>query len=655
MKQLDSRLPSAIHSRRILTQFTSALDISRINLKSRSQIRCKTEGTILKTEHGTCTTEDEFLPIFGSVDLWSILGQRDFYFTQSPKEIKLLQQAECEINLTFMDIQTMIAEIESGYITSKGQLCFKQNQLLKQTKLLYITPKQSQQCIYICLIQGMQSNMEVQQNFKNFLLNIWKCETKKLCAGCYFEYIHILVWDYLKQQTWIISGQDLDLQHIRSCQNFSNTNTQYRGKKVRRILFNSNDNQMKVKSASLKQSFHQPKLVIEDKINFVMDFIKPIIQEKDRINDVVVMKKTLLRPKSSKKLKFDNKNLHSKGKLNQYQKQYLQMISLPSFIKHQFGIPEKLLKQRTKMIIDTDSGGDDIHALLTAFDLAAKKNIEIIGITCINGNSQIDDGIKNITIVQKIAGINVPIYKGCDRNLKQKITLSSKFFGDDGLSGHQEKYLKELNISQYPLQPQHAVDFLIESAVKYKEELIIICLGALTNVACAMMKTADFEENIGLVIGLCGNILGLGFMNDGVAEYNVHTDPEAAHLVFKVLAKKLIVIPYEGVISVSEFTITKVFEQDTTIKGKFIKEIYEGMKNANNRYDIQDPLCILVATMPDIITEYVERPCNVILEGEGRGMISVKWLDKDPQASQVTFILKVNENQLIQTLSNVVN
>lgn len=73
-----------------------------------------------------------------------------------------------------------------------------------------------------------------------------------------------------------------------------------------------------------------------------------------------------------------------------------------------------------------------------------------------------------------------------------------------------------------------------------------------------MMKTEDFENNIGLLISLCGNILGLGFMNNGVAEYNVHTDPEAAHLVMKVLANKLVVIPYEGVISVSEFTVYKI-------------------------------------------------------------------------------------------------
>ena len=44
-----------------------------------------------------------------------------------------------------------------------------------------------------------------------------------------------------------------------------------------------------------------------------MDFIQPIILEKDRINDVVVMKKTLLRPKSSvDRAKKRNLNLITK-------------------------------------------------------------------------------------------------------------------------------------------------------------------------------------------------------------------------------------------------------------------------------------------------------------------------------------------------------
>lgn len=59
------------------------------------------------------------------------------------------------------------------------------------------------------------------------------------------------------------------------------------------------------------------------------------------------------------------------------------MISLPSFIKISFGVPEKLIKKRSKMIIDTDCGSDDIHALLTAFHLAKESDIDILGITCI--------------------------------------------------------------------------------------------------------------------------------------------------------------------------------------------------------------------------------------------------------------------------------
>lgn len=66
------------------------------------------------------------------------------------------------------------------------------------------------------------------------------------------------------------------------------------------------------------------------------------------------------------------------------------------------------------------------------------------------------------------------------------------------------------------------------------------------------------------------------------------------------------------------------------------------MKKANNRYDIQDPLCILIACQPEIITEYVERPCTVILEGEGRGMISVKWLEKNVKGK-----INLNINKIV--------
>jgi inosine-uridine nucleoside N-ribohydrolase len=38
---------------------------------------------------------------------------------------------------------------------------------------------------------------------------------------------------------------------------------------------------------------------------------------------------------------------------------------------------------------------------------------------------------------------------------------------------------------------------LIESADKYGDDLVVICLGALTNIACAMIKSEVFEEKVG--------------------------------------------------------------------------------------------------------------------------------------------------------------
>lgn len=126
------------------------------------------------------------------------------------------------------------------------------------------------------------------------------------------------------------------------------------------------------------------------------------------------------------------------------------------------------------MIIDTDGGGDDAHALLTAFTMAQKNGVEVVGVTCLkyisihygSGNSVTSDGVKNVKIVQHMAGVSVPIYVGCDRNLKHKLTLSSGYFHQDGLCGHQQKYLDLFGITDFTAQPIHAVQFLVESAAK---------------------------------------------------------------------------------------------------------------------------------------------------------------------------------------------
>lgn len=51
---------------------------------------------------------------------------------------------------------------------------------------------------------------------------------------------------------------------------------------------------------------------------------------------------------------------------------------------------------------------------------------------------------------------------------------------------------------------------------RYKEELSIVCLGPMTNLACAVLKNHEIEKYIGHILFLGGNLLGVGFSSNAV-------------------------------------------------------------------------------------------------------------------------------------------
>ena len=56
------------------------------------------------------------------------------------------------------------------------------------------------------------------------------------------------------------------------------------------------------------------------------------------------------------------------------------------------------------IIIDTDAGGDDSQAIIYAFSQAKRTNKKIIGITCVNGNTYVDQIRINVNIVLNLCG-----------------------------------------------------------------------------------------------------------------------------------------------------------------------------------------------------------------------------------------------------------
>lgn len=51
---------------------------------------------------------------------------------------------------------------------------------------------------------------------------------------------------------------------------------------------------------------------------------------------------------------------------------------------------EDHIKRAKKVIIDCDPGVDDSIAIILALHLAQKHNIEILGVTCADGNAPLD-------------------------------------------------------------------------------------------------------------------------------------------------------------------------------------------------------------------------------------------------------------------------
>ena len=107
-----------------------------------------------------------------------------------------------------------------------------------------------------------------------------------------------------------------------------------------------------------------------------------------------------------------------------------------------------------------------------------------------------------------------------------------------------------------------AAEFMAKLAAGYSPEkpLYIVAIGAITNVASAMLKDPEMKENC-VVVWLGGHGL---HMPDAASEFNMKQDIAAARVVFKS-GVPLVLLPCAGV--TDRFTTSK-YELEHWLKGK---------------------------------------------------------------------------------------
>ena len=177
-----------------------------------------------------------------------------------------------------------------------------------------------------------------------------------------------------------------------------------------------------------------------------------------------------------------------------------------------------------KVIFDTDPGIHDAMALLY---LHACDNLELLGITTIFGNASIENCTSNALFLCERFGVTAPVYRGADRLLTGKKPENYPDFvhGINGLADI------DVRVSQKLVEDQDASGFLVESANANPNEITILAVARLTNIALAINKDPNFASRVKEIIFMGGAASCEGNVTPW-AEANIIGDPEAASAVF---------------------------------------------------------------------------------------------------------------------------
>ncbi|ADU50368.1 Inosine/uridine-preferring nucleoside hydrolase [Thermaerobacter marianensis DSM 12885] len=178
-----------------------------------------------------------------------------------------------------------------------------------------------------------------------------------------------------------------------------------------------------------------------------------------------------------------------------------------------------------RLIIDTDTAGDDVNSLLIAL---LHPEIQLEAVTISVGNVGFEQQIENALYTIEMAGRSgqVPVYPGCATPLLSEWVAADYVHGRDGMG---DSFFPKAR--QRP-EPKHAVDALIERIHAAPGELTILAQAPLTNIAAAVIRDPSIAAKVKTLYIMGGTYFAPGNITPA-AEYNFYVDPEAARIVFR--------------------------------------------------------------------------------------------------------------------------
>lgn len=283
---------------------------------------------------------------------------------------------------------------------------------------------------------------------------------------------------------------------------------------------------------------------------------------------------------------------------------------------------------RQKVIFDCDLGDDIDDAFALAMLLTNQDKLDILGITTCYGRT--DDRAKvALKLLYETGQDKIPVALG--RNTS-KIDERANWYAE------QFYWAKDFNKLK-PIQ-QSATDFIIENLKKYPNEVIIISVGPVTNMADVIDKDPKALKLAKKIYAMFGSFyIGYNTYPSIDAEWNVKVDIPAAKKFVNSGAN----IVYAGLDVTAMVKLEKTKRDLLSMRQSVLTNALSGLYVlwGNETPTLFDPVAIGMMLYPEL---FKTKKVNIVVDNEGFTRIN------ENQAPNAEVGISIDSNEFINRI-----
>jgi len=292
-----------------------------------------------------------------------------------------------------------------------------------------------------------------------------------------------------------------------------------------------------------------------------------------------------------------------------------------------------------KIIIDSDYNtmSDDGQLGVMAAQLQAQGKVQVMGISVVSGNQWLKQGVADALMSVERLGVGdrIGVYVGENYALNHTFAdveaeMAAGAGGDGYLgawSGPEPKTDADLKPSpdgfatRTLVQRKSAVDFIIDTVRANPNEITILAIGPLTNIALAAKKSPDIVPLIKKIVYM-GGAIDVPGNTTKAAEFNWWFDPDAAQFVVRLPIPQ-VVVPLD--VTDTVFLTKPIYDRIAhPAKPTAVTEVFRKLNgygfsgtngfenNPDYTQNIWDTLTLAYLIDPTYATRTVERYVDVV-------------------------------------------